>query len=496
MLTPFFSHSIDFVPAKAIEEELICFDGFLSDQGISSTGSGCGKTVDAAKLSTCSDVASNSSKADTDSTGWTISYSGFTCDTTSGYGVKYTISYSPKQAYWEKPDITSIAKTIGFVAIDGGSISYTCPPDNPEQADYTELYPSLEGGELDSCIIPDVPCPDGTYAVKSAEYGCIPITCPNTGMESKVYASGTVYGSGSTGGTYCDGSCAYSAEGGQNPDNYQGKSLSISVVSTGSICGQGSKSEDEWFQSGDEGECTTSILDSGSSFMSCPAGNDGGEDTTPNTTPPVDLTEQTLLPTDVPTLIPIQETCTSDNPACEIRNLKETIKAQSEQQQELDIAAHNKKVKAEEVTMNKLINTLEFLNDQNSRGFDTLNTTLESGGTNGNGSSSGGTDGNSIHDNLDGQGMGQEDIEGGVGGLDDTIGEEIVNIEDYTAQYSGWLGASGECPATKDITLTIGGKTTTFDMAWAPMCDLFSLMGVLLQAAAWLSVGFMIQRSI
>jgi len=186
-------------------------------------------------------------------------------------------------------------------------------------------------------------------------------------------------------------------------------------------------------------------------------------------------------------LIPVEETCTAGDSACEIRNLKEKIETEGFEQKELLVELHNKMVSADANSYNTLAETIKNLQDTNNFGLEKIATQIAESTTSGGGGS------DAI--DVEGAGLSDEEVAEAVGGFDDTIPEEFIDIPSYTATYSGWL-EGGVCPVSKDITLTILGTTTTFDLTWAPLCDIFTLIGILLQASAWITVSFMIQRTL
>jgi hypothetical protein len=395
-----------------------------------------------------------------------------------------------KYRYETLPDNVEVENTLASWTYTHDEESKTCP--NEDYPNYIYSIDSDDDGEIDQCS-KDNPnfekCPTGYHKYKIAVAGtndseCFPITCSSSGTQSNQWVSGSVYNNNS--GTYCDGQCAYSIEGGQNSTGTKG-SFGATVVSTGSVCGQ-DPNNDKWQADGTNEDCTTSTLDTGSSFVTCPL----GETEDAPEIPAVDNETEKVTDEEIPTLLPVEEICV-DDVACEIRNLKETMTVEGLKQEEIDKILHNKQIESEQKSFNSLVKSLEELQEQNTFGLQQIATQLQDSNTTG--TSSGSGSGTNVDIGTDGAGLSDEEVGDAVGGLDDVIPEETIDIQNYTAQYSGWLSADA-CPQSKDITLTIGGQTTTFDLTWAPMCDLFALMGILLQAAAWITVGFMIQRSI
>ena len=261
-----------------------------------------------------------------------------------------------------------------------------CPPSHPQQT-------SINGEA--KCYNPDdVPeeeeeeeeeCGEGYHRAKhynNAGVGqCVPVTCESEGSVKDIYASGSVYDNSS--GTYCNGYCASSVSAGQNDEGYGGR-ISVRTVSTGSACG--GHPDDSWFDSGNGDECQTTTASSGVSFLKCPVG-DGGGDTPEQPDSKIDLGENKLAETDIPTLIPIVEVCTAGDPSCEIRNLKESIKAQETVKQELAVEAHNKAVEAQQTSTNSIIESIEGLRESN---ISAAEHNSKGGGENGNGATTGG----------------------------------------------------------------------------------------------------------
>ena len=365
--------------------------------------------------------------------------------------------------------------------------SPSCPPE--EFPDYIYSGDSNDDGEIDVCY-KDNPnfqkCEQGfhKYAISSggAPAACVPIDCPNAGVQSSEWVDGSVYGNNA--GTYCNGQCAYSISSGANHTETSG-SFGAIVVSTGNVCGQ-DPNTDKWMQEGFDDECqTTTIGSTGSSFISCP--NAKPDEFTDDDLPVIDNSEDEYFLEEMQELIPVEETCTAGDSACEIRNLKEKIETEGVEQKELLVELHNKMVSADANSYNTLAETIKNLQDTNNFGLEKIATQIAESTTSGGGGS------DAI--DVEGAGLSDEEVAEAVGGFDDTIPEEFIDIPSYTATYSGWL-EGGVCPVSKDITLTILGTTTTFDLTWAPLCDIFTLIGILLQASAWITVSFMIQRTL
>lgn len=265
--------------------------------------------------------------------------------------------------------------------------SKSCAPD-----DYPlYIYPkdSDGDGEIDQCF-KDNPaldkCSQGHY--KYAVGGeCVPVQCEDAGTQDSIWASGSVYSN--TSGTYCDGSCAHTVSGGQNDAGYSGN-IAISAVSTGDICGQGT---DTWHNEGAGENCQSVSLDSGGSFVSCPNGDT--EEAEHSTEPTVNLEPEKVSDEEIPTLTPIEETCATGDPSCEIRNLKETIISKGLEQKEIDLILHNKQLDAQTKTSTKLIDSVTQSTDRNAQGLQMITAAIDNLATNGISSGGGGGGGDS-----------------------------------------------------------------------------------------------------
>lgn len=267
---------------------------------------------------------------------------------------------------------------------DGPTTEPSCPNDDFPSATEAVLD---DDGVVVSCIAPsDKECGDGYYKFKvfnnSGEGQCVPVDCDNEGSVKDVWASGGDYNNNA--GTYCDGSCAGSAAGGQNDNGYAG-TIAIRVVSTGSACGNGSL-DDRWFDEGNGDECQTTTSESGGSFLKCPVGDGGGESPeTPDSK--IDLGENKLTENDAPLLVPVVEACAEGDPSCEIRNLKESIITQETEKKDLAITAHNKAVDAQQTSTNAIVDSINGLREAN---ISAAEKALKGGGENGDGATTGG----------------------------------------------------------------------------------------------------------
>jgi hypothetical protein len=310
-----------------------------------------------------------------------------------------------------------------------------CP--NDDEVEYIYSLDLNEDGETDACAI-DNPaleqCEQGFHKFKLAG-GCVPITCDESGTSSHIWGSGSSYNN--TTGTYCDGSCAYSVDGGQNSDNYSGN-IALSVVSTGAICGRGGK-EDIWHNEGNGEDCTIQ-----GGFVSCPNGFDGTEQTT-TPEPTNDLTDEKVALNEITPLIPTQETCTSGDAACEVRNLKESITTKGLEQKEIDEILHNKKIAADEKSSTKIIDGIKDSTGKNLEGLALVTAAIDGlKGEIGGGGSSGDSIGDDVvcDENGDCEGGGvQTDIEPSEGltgywvseyedGLQGIFDEQLIAVQD------------------------------------------------------------------
>ncbi len=281
----------------------------------------------------------------------------------------------------------------GGGSLDTQTAVKVCPPTDSPLYNYS--FDSDEDGETDVCYnLNDIPdeeeeekqCGEGYYQYKvynnAGEGQCVPVSCSAEGSTQSIWAKGSIYGN--TDGTYCNGSCASTVSGGQNDSGYSG-TLAIKATSTGSACG-GGRPDDSWFDSGNGDECQTTTASSGVSFLKCPVGDGGGESPeSPDSK--IDLGENKLSETDIPSLIPIVEVCAAGDPSCEIRNLKESIKSQETANKELAVETHNKAVEAQQTSTNAIVDSIEGLRESNISAAEKAS---EGGGQNGNGATTGG----------------------------------------------------------------------------------------------------------
>lgn len=355
-----------------------------------------------------------------------------------------------------------------------------CPP--PGFVEHQTPVDTDDDGEADSCgkRLERPTCPDGYYKFP-VDGECVSIDCAPDGTADTIWGDGGTY-SGNK-GTYCDGQCAYSVDGGQN-ETGTGGNFPLKVVSNGAVCGDGTE---KWHSDGNENEnCATTTVETGAEFVSCTNGNsDNGEPTTD----PVNFDE--LKDEEIGEIESVSEDCDVMDTACEMRNMQEKLDAENLELKTEQQEQHNKQIEAEEKSTTELINAIQELRDFNSIGNEQIVAAIKA--DTGTGSSGGGT--GTV--TLDGEGAGLEDSEIGdaFGGLEDKIGEETVSLSNYSAPYSGWISTTA-CPSAQTTTLTINNITTTLEADHTPMCSFFAFLGQILMAAAYVGVAFMIQRSI
>ena len=264
-----------------------------------------------------------------------------------------------------------------------------CPPDaNP---DYIYGVDNDDDGQPDICYKENPAleqCPQGNYKYKLAG-GCVPIDCGSSGQQKTMWSSGSVYTN--TAGTYCDGSCAFSVLGGQNPYNHEGN-IGITGFSTGDICGQGHP-DDRWHNEGDGTDCVSQ-----DGFLSCPNGDT--EDSPHNPQPTIDLEPEKVTLEEITPLIPVEETCATGDASCEIRNLKETIVTKGLEQKEIDKLLHNKKITADEKSSTKVIDGLKESAGRNAEGLALVTAAIDGlkGSIGGGGGGGGSLDGDVVCD--------------------------------------------------------------------------------------------------
>lgn len=289
-------------------------------------------------------------------------------------GLSCSVTFSRKNIH----DTLAVFKNFNLSIKEGVIIQFICPP--PNDPLFVVSFDSDGDTEIDACALmqdydeyvikEQNECPDGFFQFKvftnDPAGECVPISCDSEGTTKSIWATGSVYGN--TQGTYCDGSCAHSVGGGQNDSSFQGN-ISVSATSTGAVCGQGHP-DDQWFDEGNGDECQKTTSSAGSDFLSCPIGDGSGEEEeNPDTeTETTDLGENKIKEEEIPTLIPIEETCSGDDPSCEIRNLKETLISESLEGKELDMLRHNKSIDAQQTSNENLIEAIDKLRESNEEG--------------------------------------------------------------------------------------------------------------------------------
>lgn len=343
------------------------------------------------------------------------------------------------------------------------SESRSCAPD-----DYPNYIYSVDDdgdGLTDRCV-KDNPaldkCPSGNYEFKIGGE-CVPVKCEASGSQGSIWASGKTYGSTAKAGTYCDGSCAHTVTGGQNPEGYTGN-VAISAIATGDSCGQGT---DFWLNEGDTNECQSVDVGTGTNFMTCPAGNTE----TPPEEPPVDLEPEEYVLQEMEELTPIEETCGTGDPSCEIRNLKQKLETENLEGKKLDIELHNKGIEAQTKTSNEIIKAIAKSADRNSQGFKSVSDAVKGKDATGSGGGGGGdsdegfcdTEGNCTT-SIDTKTEPSEGLEGFweseyENGLQGVMDEKLIDIQasefyGFLDQFNPSLGA-GSAPSY-DMCFNIG----------------------------------------
>lgn len=264
-----------------------------------------------------------------------------------------------------------------FIGIQ--EITFKCPPDGEQFLLYSIGRDIDMDGKLDKCysqphlkdlIDPDDSCPVGYYklkVMKDSALQCIPISCDAAGDSKSIWVKGSVYTNNA--GTYCDGSCAHSVQGGSNDSGRSGF-IAVTGVSTGQSCGQGT---DYSMTDGDGSNCNSSDVGTGTNFLSCPNGeeeNTGVEEPDPME-PPVDLGDEKSDIDDIVDIPTNEEACAVGDASCEIRNLKEKVEAENTEKKQQDNKLHDKGIKAlEKSTTSIVTNITQASNDTANRNAD------------------------------------------------------------------------------------------------------------------------------
>ncbi len=368
LLTPFFSQKSlatyvvepeSVSPKVEVEKTYSCFSGIAGDLGLQTSQAEC--------MTLLVPIYEGHNSVENCTAGWyqteAIGKVGVAC--------KYVSNGNSHNG---------VAGTTKFSA---DTINKICPPD--DYPNYVFPLDTDDDGEIDECW-KDNPalekCPMGNYKFKVGGE-CVPVQCGEAGTQKSIWASGNIYSNNA--GTYCDGSCAHTVGGGQNNDGFSGN-IGISAISTGASCGQGT---DFWHNDGAGDECTTSDVGTGTNFVSC-SGNSEQQDPTQTTT---DLDEQKTDEQEFGELVPIEETCTTGDPSCEIRNLKEKLETENLEQKTLTKELHNKSIEAQAKASTKLINTINSATDRNAQGLQMVTAAVD-------GVSSGGGGGGDSDDGI------------------------------------------------------------------------------------------------
>ncbi|MDX2367540.1 MAG: hypothetical protein QNK36_03920 [Colwellia sp.] len=348
--------------------------------------------------------------------------------------------------------ITQVNQNFGGITQSTDSV---CP--NPEYPNHIYSI-SDASGDVTACSTNNPAleqCEQGNFQFAIGG-NCIPIDCGDSGTQSTMWASGSVYNN--TSGTWCDGSCAHSVSGGQNNDSYNGN-IGLSGVSTGEICGQGGL-EDRWHNEGNGDNCVSE-----NGFINCPNSSEEGDNLNPETI--VDLTDEQFFLEEIIPLIPVEEVCAVGDTSCEVRNLKETIVSRGLEQNEIDKVLHNKRIAADEITTKKIVDGIENSIGRNLQGLEMLTTSVDglsgslgAGGSSNNGDGFGDGDVTCDGDDCEGGiltdiqptaglvGYWETDYENGLQGVMDEQLIDIKNTEFFTflQQFNPSIGG-GSAPS-------------------------------------------------
>ena len=242
-------------------------------------------------------------------------------------------------------------------------------------------------------------------------------------------------------------------------------------------------------------ECTSEIvLATGQYNLTCPV--------TPNIDIPqeeIDFSNE-MMEEDIPEITPLTP-CTSGDQDCLLQNI---ITNQTNLNQEIiynQQQIHNNQVLIHERAaiqnhqdlvriQNSIVNNTNITQSSNEevvRAVEKLTDEISNGSS---------ATGPSDLDVSGFDGIDEGEASAAVGGLDDKLTEQVVNVENYTAQYSDWAVGGTACPDEKSFSFDVAGNSFSIDMPWKPVCDIFSLIGQLILVSAWIAVAFMIHRSL
>lgn len=280
------------------------------------------------------------------------------------------------------------------------SVAYTCPPE--QHPNYSA--PKMIGND-NFCYDPEQvndECPSGFLKNKIKDE-CVPIDCPSKGQSDTIFASGSAY-TGSA-GTYCDGSCAFTASGGQNESGYTG-SIGLNVVSTGAQCGQDTSILDNHsFVEGDtDSTCTSSETSNGRPFLSCTNGDPDPENPDPNEPNPDEPDNSDLKDDDISEVDPTTEDCDVNDTACEMRNMQEKLDAENLELKTEQQEQHNKLIDSQERSTKELVKAIDGFREINSVGQKKIADAVIAGSGTGSGTGSGGGVGGGVGGDEDGEG--------------------------------------------------------------------------------------------
>lgn len=144
----------------------------------------------------------------------------------------------------------------------------SCPPTPDSPYTVGPVPESDQNPTHEVCKQKFKPCPLGYFAKEVTTSGgvsqCVPVNCPNKGVQSNSIANWNSILKVNDTGIYCDGRCAYQLDS----VSYTGASF-VTGTSLGLICGQGNPSDAKLTPKDSESSCETHQLSSGSSFITC-----------------------------------------------------------------------------------------------------------------------------------------------------------------------------------------------------------------------------------
>lgn len=186
------------------------------------------------------------------------------------------VNTSKSVACWRIFDYDGSKTMVGLGYIFGMPPTNTqsCPPpDNPDYSVGPNPIDPLKPDGPKACFPVFKPCPLGYFksevTLSSGQSQCVKIQCPSRGTRvNNVFNHDGILKVGSS-GTYCDGKCSYTIQGGDVP--YNNSSFSFGT-SNGFVCGQGDTSNVKFTPSDKENDCQTHQLSSGDIYQECTQG--------------------------------------------------------------------------------------------------------------------------------------------------------------------------------------------------------------------------------